>query len=151
MGLALSQNCAFIPAVSPGFNDRGVRPEKDRIPLSRKLNESSTEGSLFEAALQEARTIVDPNMGNLLMVNSWNEFHEDTQIEPVVPVNAVYGVRPTPTNLPTNLTYGLEYEGYGHLYLLILKRETDAFRPSMLVPAPALSIIQSSGGATADG
>jgi len=28
--MAKNQGCAFIPAVSPGFNDRGVRPEKNR-------------------------------------------------------------------------------------------------------------------------
>ena len=149
--LALAQNCAFIPGVSPGFNDRGVRPEVERIPLSRRLNEESPEGSLFEVALQEARTIVDPKMGNLLMVNSWNEFHEDTQIEPVISIvddDTTDG--PTSTNLPTHLTYGLEYEGYGDLYLRILKEETDSWTPSMLVPAPASFIVPSTGGAATE-
>lgn len=131
--LAKDRNCAFIPAVSPGFNDRGVRPEIERIPLSRRLNENAPEGSLFRAALEEARTIVDPKIGNMIMVNSMNEWHEDTQIEPCFAV----GKSNDSTNLPRNLTYGLEYEGYGSLYLKILKEETQSWDPSMVVPAPA--------------
>ena len=30
-------DCSFIPAVSPGYNDRGVRYEKNHPALSRKL------------------------------------------------------------------------------------------------------------------
>lgn len=134
--LAHSQDCAFIPCVSPGFNDRGVRPEVNRTPLSRRLNKDAPEGSLFQAALEEARKIVDPAMGHLLMVNSMNEWHEDTQIEPCVDVDESKAV----TNQPYNLTNGLEYEGYGNLYLEILKEETESWDPSMLILAPAAKV-----------
>jgi len=132
--MAKNQDCAFIPAVSPGFNDRGVRPEKNRIPLSRRLNKDSDEGSLFQAALEEARTIVDSVVGNLIMVNSWNEYHEDTQIEPVFDVDK----SKKDTNLPNEFTYGLDYNGYGNLYLQILKDETSKWDPSMVIPPPVL-------------
>jgi hypothetical protein len=108
------------------------------------LSHTDKPGSLFEAALREARTLVDVSTQNLLMVNSFNEFHEgkraarmfdrayrilitlsptnrihtsttDTQIEPCIGI---------PTSLPQNLTNGMEYEGYGELYLQILRRET---------------------------
>jgi hypothetical protein len=39
----------------------------------------------------------------------------DTQVEPTARGE---------TNLPDELTYGLEYEGYGELYLNILREET---------------------------
>jgi len=129
--MANNHDCAFIPSVSPGFNDRGVRPEKNHIPLSRRLNKNSDDGSLFRAALEEAKAIVDPLMGNLLMINSWNEYHEDTQIEPVYAVDK----SKRETNLPKNLTYGLEYKGYGNLFLKILKQETSEWDPSMVIPA----------------
>ena len=129
--MASYYHCGFVPAVSPGFNDRGVRLEKNHIPLSRRLNKDSEEGSLFRAALEEARRIVDPSLGNLIMVNSWNEFHEDTQIEPV---NAI-GNSTKDTHLPTELTYGLDYEGYGLLYLRILKNETEKWDTSMAMPS----------------
>jgi hypothetical protein len=53
------------------------------------------------------------------MVTSWNEWHEDTQIEPVTPAPA--------TNLDDGGGYytdGLYYNGYGMLYLNILRDKT---------------------------
>jgi len=128
--MAKDRDCAYIPAVSPGFNDRGVRPEVERVPLSRRLKENKKEGSLFKAALQAARRIVDSDIGNLIMVNSFNEWHEDTQIEPCLGVDK----DKSSTNLPLNLTYGLEYEGYNAKYLKLLKKETDKWDPSMVIP-----------------
>lgn len=125
--IAASKNCVFVPGASPGFNDRGVRPEKNRVPLSRRLNTTSEEGSLFRAALQQARTLVDAALDNLIMINSWNEWHEDTQIEPVVASDGSTGVC---TAKPTNLTYGLEYKAYGNRYLKIVKQETAKWNVS---------------------
>jgi len=130
--IANNHSCAFIPAISAGYNDRGVRPEKERIPLSRRLSPNAADGSLFQAALEEARTIVDARIGNLLLVNSFNEWHEDTQIEPCVAVEKSQ----SSTNLPANLTFGLEYTGYEFLYLNMLKKETKAWKPVMVVPVP---------------
>jgi hypothetical protein len=79
-------NCRFIPAASPGYNDLGVRPEKAHPPLSRRLSATDKQGSLFEAALRQARTLVDPKAGNLLMVNSFNEWHEGKQQTSLTPV-----------------------------------------------------------------
>eukprot|EP00934_Nitzschia_sp_Nitz4_P002036 Nitzschia sp. Nitz4//scaffold52_size167869//34323//36162//NITZ4_002265-RA/size167869-snap-gene-0.222-mRNA-1//-1//CDS//3329554002//2036//frame0 len=112
---AIANNCRFIPAVSPGYNDRGVRLSADHPPLSRKLTEDGEPGSLFAYQLKKAKKIVDPEVDNLIVVNSFNEWHEDTQIEPVE------GER---TNLPYNFTKGLYYEGYGELYLDILRNYT---------------------------
>ena len=75
---AKAEGCAFLPSASPGYNDLGVRPEKNNKPLSRRLEENAEEGSLFELALQQARTLVDPAALNLLIINSFNEWHEDT-------------------------------------------------------------------------
>jgi glycoprotein endo-alpha-1,2-mannosidase len=114
---AHESGCRYIPAVSPGYNDRGVRPEKNHPPLSRKLTANSADGSLFAYQLSKATRLVDPQVDNLLVVNSFNEWHEDTQIEPVV------GER---TNLPLNRTDGVYYEGYGELYLDLLREATLA-------------------------
>ena len=112
---AHESGCNFIPAVSPGYNDRGVRPENNHPPLSRQLTENSSPGSLFAYQLIKAKALVDPQVDNLLVVNSFNEWHEDTQIEPAS------GDR---TNLPLNLTEGVYYEGYGELYLNLLREGT---------------------------
>jgi glycoprotein endo-alpha-1,2-mannosidase len=101
----------YVPAVSPGFNDRGVRLEVDHTALSRKLLPDDSEGSLFRASLLQAVELVQESTSNLLLVNSFNEWHEDSQIEPVVGDT---------TTFPLLYTEGLEYVGYGELYLNIL-------------------------------
>jgi hypothetical protein len=105
----------FIPGTSPGFNDRGVRP--GHTPTSRKLyNESYAFGTLFSGMLDRVKAIADRDM---IMITSWNEWHEDSQIEPVTPAAA--------TNLDNGAGYytdGLYYNGYGMLYLDILRDKT---------------------------
>lgn len=113
--LAATQGCHYMPTVSPGFNDRGVRLRADHQPLSRRLTPDSVEGSLFKLAVDHATRLVDPTIDNLLLVNSFNEWHEDTQIEPC---------RGPTTSSPEFLTEGLDYEGYGELYLNILREGT---------------------------
>jgi hypothetical protein len=114
---ALENGCRFIPAASPGYNDRGVRLQNDHPPLSRKLTVDSEEGSSFKYQLSKALPLVDPMANNMILINSFNEWHEDTQLEPVVGTSA---------NLPVLLTGGLEYEGYGELYLNILRDYTSS-------------------------
>ena len=112
---ALEQGCRFIPSISPGFNDRGVRLQANYRALSRQLSSTSEEGSLFQYALSKGLTLVDSQVQNLLMVNSWNEWHEDSQIEPCVG---------NTTSLPVNYTNGVTYRGYGELYLNLLRQAT---------------------------
>jgi glycoprotein endo-alpha-1,2-mannosidase len=112
---AAKDGVRFIPAVSPGYNDRGVRLPADHIGGSRRLTADDEEGSLFVAQLQKARYLVDDKMDRLIFVNSFNEWHEDSQIEPAVG---------EPTTLPLHLTNGLEYVGYEELYLNILRTAT---------------------------
>lgn len=113
---ALQEDCRYIPAVSPGYNDRGVRMQSDHPPLSRRITSTSKEGSLFHYQLKQAKELVDPEVDKMILVNSFNEWHEDTQIEPVVGNPAIE---------PFNFTKGLEYVGYGELYLDILKAATS--------------------------
>jgi glycoprotein endo-alpha-1,2-mannosidase len=81
--LALQDNCDYIPAVSPGYNDRGVRLLKNHTALSRRITAGSREGSLFHYQLKQAKELVDKRVDKMILVNSFNEWHEDTQIEPV--------------------------------------------------------------------
>jgi len=107
---------AFIPATAPGFNDTGVRD--GHVPLSRKLTESDEFGSLFRAMVEKAVTMVDPAANNLFLVTSWNEWHEDTQIEPVA---AAPATSVDDSGTQEAYTYGMEYEGYGTRYLDIIR------------------------------
>ena len=82
--------------------------------------ENEPEGSLFRASLEMALDLTEESTGNMIMITSWNEWHEDGQIEPVVSTGQ--------TDQPMALTcYGnpscdkaLTYEAYGELYLDIL-------------------------------
>ena len=118
-------DCAFVPGVAPGYNDRSVRD--GNTALSRKLDEDEAEGSLFRVSLEMALDLTEESTGKMLMITSWNEWHEDTQIEPVVG-------RGQQTDNPWNLTcYGetcdkaLTYYAYGMLYLDILRNVTSRF------------------------
>ena len=116
--LSKAAGTAFIPAATPGFNDKGVRG--GHAALSRRLTAHSEPGTLFRAMLQQAVAQTDSNTGNMLLVTSWNEWHEDTQIEPVV--------ESPPTALDDSdgaYSEGLDYEGYGERYLNILREETS--------------------------
>jgi hypothetical protein len=71
---AAIENCHYIPAVSPGYNDRGVRMESDHPPLSRRITADAQEGSLLHYQLQHAKELVDPKMDKMILVNSFNEW-----------------------------------------------------------------------------
>jgi hypothetical protein len=111
----------FIPTASPGFNDKGVRGGHPAAPRYLVDDPNSDEGDLFKRMLKDVvvpRT--DPKADNILMINSFNEWHEDTQIEPTV-------VAPrTNSDDSANRQYteGYFYEGYGDLYLDILRSAT---------------------------
>jgi len=104
----------FIPAVTPGFNNRSLSP------MSRKFNDESNEfGTLFSTMLDRAKTSADSN--DMIMITSWNEWHEDTEIEPTIsapPTNI------DDSNTTQNYTQDLYYNGYGMLYLNILRDKT---------------------------
>jgi len=117
--LAESVGTNYAPAVSPGYNDTAARPGND--PLSRRLTQYDEFGSLFRAMLRGAKTLTDPDIGHMILVTSWNEWHEDTQIEPVKEAPPT-SADDSPTG--TDYTRGLDYEGYGTRYLDILREET---------------------------
>lgn len=118
--LADSVGTDYAPAVTPGFNDKAVRD--GNYPVSRQLNEQDEFGSLFRAMLQQARLLTDPDLGHMILVTSWNEWHEDTQIEPVCPADPT---SQDDSGSGTDFTQGLAYEGYGARYLDILREEAS--------------------------
>lgn len=64
----------FVPSVIPGFDDTAVRPEARHPVIPRSTQ-------LFAAQLETALRLAEHGP-RLVMINSWNEWHEDTAIEP---------------------------------------------------------------------
>jgi glycoprotein endo-alpha-1,2-mannosidase len=113
----------FVASLMPGFNDRAVRRQCANNPaLARRTSAAAEEGSMFRSFL---RDIALPHALNsrlkMLHITSFNEWHEDTQIEPSI-VTAPTTTDPT----GTQYTQGLIYEGYGTLYLDIIRNEIAA-------------------------
>jgi len=118
--LAHAQGAAFIPAITPGFNDKGVRD--GHAAVSRKLDEGAEFGSLFSAMLEQAVDYTDDSTGKMLLITSWNEWHEDTQIEPV---GEAVATKKDASATGDVFSEGLEYEGYGERYLQILREMVE--------------------------
>jgi hypothetical protein len=119
----------FIPGVSPGYNDTAVR--SGNAPSPRYLIDAAygptKQGSTLSQMLDLAvLPHTDPDINDLIMVNSFNEWHEDTQIEPTIIAPAT-NTDDTPTG--TGYTAGYYYEGYGNLYLDILREKTQTEMP----------------------
>jgi hypothetical protein len=124
---ANSVGTAFMPTVTPGYNDSAVR--KGHPGRARYFTdvEDSKEGDVFRAMIDKAAlTNLDPACGNVMMVNSFNEWYEDTQIE------ATSGkAPPSDTDKSPSKTYytgGHTYRDYKYLYLDILSDAVNSYR-----------------------
>lgn len=112
----LAPNIETFPTISPSYNDRGVRLEADHIALDRALS-GYDKGSLLKLHLEwlinkSGARHPNGNLTGMCTINSWNEWHEETTIEPCV--GTANGVG------PTNLTQGVEYEPYGTKYVNLI-------------------------------
>jgi hypothetical protein len=128
---ANSVGVGLIPFSSPGFNNRAVGSTQNGAPRYFEDDPESVEGDLFRAMLRDVVVPkVDPLAENILMVTSFNEWHEDTQIEPTM---GTAGTTNEDDSASGDLyTQGDYYTDYGELYLQILCHETVSFRDADL-------------------
>jgi len=121
----------FVPGLAPGYNDKAVRPGNAPSPrylVDAQYGPNAQGSTLSEMLDRVVLPHTDPDILDLLLVNSFNEWHEDTQIEPTI-ISPRTNTDDTPSG--TGYTAGYHYEGYGNLYLDILREGT--------LPASAIS------------
>lgn len=119
---ATAMGIGFVPSVMPGFNDRGwpgrISP---RYPRYQTDVPGMIEGSLWQDELERgAVTRIDPAAANQLLAVTFNEWHEDTQIEATVGTLPQTSLDDSPTG--SDYTGGITYRDYGYLYLDLLKQ-----------------------------
>jgi glycoprotein endo-alpha-1,2-mannosidase len=117
---ANSVGVSFLPTIAPGYNDTAVRRGHPGRARYFTDVEDSKEGDIFRAMIADvALPNRDPKCGRIMMVTSFNEWYEDTQIE------ATAGTQPTTSKddseSGTAHTGGQQYVDYGPLYLDILR------------------------------
>jgi glycoprotein endo-alpha-1,2-mannosidase len=121
--VANSVGTAFIPAVAPGYNDTVIRTGHPGAARRLADQPTSHEGDLFRQMIREAALAnLDSKCGRILMVTSFNEWYEDTQIE------ATTGAKRSTTEDDSesgrNFTAGDQYVDYGHHYIDIVRELT---------------------------
>ena len=108
-----SQGKFAIPNVNPGFNSNAIGKG---MVFPRQIAPWAEITSFLESYIKVLRPFVDPQQ-RMIMITSWNEWYEDTQIEPTV-------ITP-PTSIDNSesgsyYTQGIIYEGYGYQYLEVV-------------------------------
>jgi hypothetical protein len=111
-----------VPLALPGYNDRAFRPEAAHDAIPREWAAGAGEGSFFAKWLEHvALPLVDARLP-MMLVTSWNEWSEDTAIEPAAPAPATARDR-SPSG--SAFTQGYAYGGYETRYLEVLKQQLD--------------------------
>lgn len=113
----------LFPGLIPGYNDRGTRPNENHYVIPRKASASEKEGSTFELLLDEwIFPLLDPE-APVFLITSFNEWNEDTGIEPLNPCPATSRDIGTPDGF---FSGGYAYEGFDLTYLELLRNKTIA-------------------------
>ena len=133
--VAAQEGVGFVPGSLPGFDSQAIRPGSDEWVLPRAVDPLGAPDSLFAATLGLAGGLVDPAL-RLLTVTSWNEWYEDSQIEPTAAGAPL-------TAAPAALTQGYAFAPYGFTFLEDLQRfkaSWEAAAPGSRALAPASSL-----------
>jgi len=71
----------LIPGFIPGFNNHGADPDKTYYPISRNLTPGAPDTSTLDALADVSLRHADPSL-KAVVLTSFNEWHEDSQVEP---------------------------------------------------------------------
>ena len=116
-----------IPMAMPGYNDRGTRLELDHQPIPREWRAGAGEGTFFSRWLDGfTLPLVDPGLP-MILITSWNEWGEDTAIEPLTLAEAT---ALDVSKAGNTYTRGFRYAGFGTRYLEVLGERTGRWSPA---------------------
>jgi len=131
--IANEVDTAFIPGIAPGYNDRAVRKGHPGRARYFKDQPESKEGDVFRAMIQDiAIPLADKKANRTIMVTSFNEWYEDTQIEATTGKQATSSKDDSASG--NFYTEDDRYVDYGSLYLDILRKAKDAALTDQLAP-----------------
>ncbi len=114
-----------VPDVIPGYNDRGARLSEGHGAIPRQWAPGDTGATFLQHMLDEVALGHVDARAPMVMVTSWNEWNEDTAIEPVTSTAST--VRDdSPTG--TAYTQGFRYGGPGSPELDVIRAVAEARR-----------------------
>jgi glycoprotein endo-alpha-1,2-mannosidase len=126
---------AFVPSVLPGYNDRGVRPDANHYVIPRRLGPEGAEGGLLAEGLRQTGLPFLGNRNRLLVITSFNEWHEWTQVEPTTAGPPTVG----DASGAGRYTAGLVHQGYGLRSLEVLRDVVVALGGRVTAPGGGLT------------
>ena len=135
----------IVPSVLPGYNDRGHRLNTDHYVIPRQFSPGMSQGSLLrEFFNQIGLPYADPVL-RMVVVTSWNEWNEDTAIEPIGPAAE------TTTDVQgQTYTQGASYGGSGFEALEVIRDITGATRPAVSQPETSVPSSESSADSSSE-
>lgn len=129
----------FVPGLIPGYNDRGVRRGLDHFVIPRQWDRDMGEGSFLASSFDRLGfPFADPRL-NMIMITSWNEWNEDTAIEPLADAPPTHRDGTKETDF---FTKGFAYAGHGLAYLDTVRDKVVAVSGTVVRPdgAPAAGV-----------
>ncbi len=115
--LATGGRIPVLPDVTPGLNTRGVRLQVNQHAQPRQWLPGQSSGSTLQGYLDQiAKPVLDPSLP-MVFVTSWNEWNEDTAIQPIG------GTATSKDDSPSGSDYtqGYRYGGEGNVDLDVLR------------------------------
>jgi hypothetical protein len=144
---AAEQGVAFVPDIVPGYNDRGVRLVEDHYAIPRQWDEGLPEGSLLAESFDRlAFPFVAPGL-NMILITSFNEWNEDTAIEPLAESAPTASDR---SRSGARFTQGFQYSGHGFTYMEVVRNKTTAVHGRVVLadgnPARGAAVVATRDG-----